>query len=179
MTDAGMNIVSTPKEELNIKKLKAGRIDLWVTLRERLNLLNVSELVEVLLAEETSAGIACNLAVDDATISSLQQSPGTPFGASLPTMASTPFRNVTGCAGSLRDPESSSRTACRQITGLRPHRVEISVSPSASCAPGCGSAKHPHLSHHQQPPQHAPAPALPGSWAGGSGSQRSPADQAS
>ncbi len=73
MTDAGMNIVSTPKEELNIKKLKAGRIDLWVTFRERLNLLNDPELVEVLLLEETSAGIACNLAVDDATISSLQQ----------------------------------------------------------------------------------------------------------
>ncbi|MEP2715769.1 ABC transporter substrate-binding protein, partial [Pseudophaeobacter sp.] len=74
MKDAGMNIVSTPKEELNIKKLKAGRIDLWVTFRERLNLLNDPELAEVFMVQETVAGIACNLEVDDAIISSIQQS---------------------------------------------------------------------------------------------------------
>ncbi|MCD9146514.1 substrate-binding periplasmic protein [Pseudophaeobacter flagellatus] len=74
MKDAGMNTVSTAKEELNIKKLKAGRIDLWVTFRERLNLLNDPDLVEVFMVDETVAGVACNLSVDDATIASIQAS---------------------------------------------------------------------------------------------------------
>lgn len=74
MKDAGMTIVSTPKEELNIKKLKAGRIDLWVTFRSRLAGLNDPELVEVFMVQETTAGIACNLDVDDATIGSVQDS---------------------------------------------------------------------------------------------------------
>ena len=74
MKDAGMNIVSTSKEELNIKKLKAGRIDLWVTFRERLSLLNDPELVEVFMVDETVAGVACNLSVEDATIASIQGS---------------------------------------------------------------------------------------------------------
>jgi|28_taG_2_1085356.scaffolds.fasta_scaffold00038_114 polar amino acid transport system substrate-binding protein len=73
MKDAGMNIVSTSNEESNIKKLKAGRIDLWVTFRERLTLLNDPELVEVFMVDETVAGVACNLSVDDATIASIQQ----------------------------------------------------------------------------------------------------------
>ena len=92
MKDAGMNIVSTSKEELNIKKLKAGRIDLWVTFRERLSLLNDPELVEVFMVDETVAGVACNLSVDDATIARIQGSRDTLIASGRAAEISAKYR---------------------------------------------------------------------------------------
>ncbi len=70
----GMNIVSAPKEELNPKKLKAGRVDLWVTFRNRLQQENDPDLEEVYVVQSTMTGLACNLDVDDATIATIQSS---------------------------------------------------------------------------------------------------------
>ncbi|MGH1414703.1 MAG: hypothetical protein ACRBB0_14530 [Pelagimonas sp.] len=69
-----MNTVSAPKEELNPKKLKAGRIDLRVTFRNRLAQENDAELEEVYVVQSTMTGLACNLDVDDATIANIQTS---------------------------------------------------------------------------------------------------------
>lgn len=72
LVNAGFEVDSSSKQDQNIKKLKAGRIDVWSVYRARFEDLNDPELVEVFLIEETVTGLACNPSVPDAQISAMQ-----------------------------------------------------------------------------------------------------------